>query len=81
MQDFHNRIVNTFSVKEFGERIHELREEKGLTRLQLAKETGFTEMSIGRWEKGETVPDIQTLKTFVQFFGCTAGYLIGTENS
>jgi len=67
-------------VKEFGERLTELRESKNLTRAQLAKQTGFTEMSIGRWEKAETVPDIQTLKTFVKFFGCTAGYLIGTEN-
>jgi len=68
------------NVNEFGERLCELREERGLTRAQLAQQTGFTEMSIGRWEKGETIPDIQTLKTFVIFFGCTAGYLIGTED-
>ena len=64
----------------FAERLRELREEKGLTREQLAKATGFTEVSMGRWEKAETVPDIQTLKVFVEFFGCTAGYLIGTES-
>jgi len=67
-------------MKEFAERLRELRESRGLTRLQLAKATGFTEVSVGRWEKAETIPDIQTLKTFVIFFAVTAGYLIGTEN-
>jgi transcriptional regulator with XRE-family HTH domain len=64
----------------FGERLRLLREKRGLTREQLARATGFTEMSIGRWEKAETVPDIKTLNEFVKFFGCSAGYLIGTEN-
>ena len=67
-------------MKEFGERLREQREGKNLTRAQLAKETGFTEVSVGRWEKGQTIPDIQTLKVFTKYFGCPAGYLIGTEN-
>jgi len=51
-----------------------------MTRLELAKATGFTEVSIGRWEKGLTIPDIKTLKVFVNFFGVTAGYLLGIED-
>ena len=67
-------------MKEFAERLRELREEKGLTRLQLAKVTGFTEVSIGRWEKAETVPDIKTLITFAKYFNITTDYLLGLEN-
>jgi len=67
-------------MEKFAERLIEAREEKGLSRAQLAKETGFTEVSIGRWEKAETIPDIKTLAVFVKFFGCSAGYLIGTED-
>ena len=66
-------------MEQFSKRLRELREDKGLTRGELAKATGFTQMSIGRWEKGEVTPDLQTLKIFVDFFGCTAGYLLGTE--
>jgi len=67
-------------MKEFGERLQELREQRGLTRLQLAKATGFTEVSIGRWEKAETIPDIRTLKVFVKFFNVTADYLLGLSD-
>ena len=73
-------MVFTDMIKVFAERLRELREEKGLSRLQLAKLTGFTEMSIGRWENSATIPDIQTLFKLVEFFGCPAGYLLGTEN-
>ena len=67
-------------MEAFAERLREMREYRELSRAQLAKLTGFTEMSIGRWERAETVPDIQTLVVFVKFFECTAGYLIGTED-
>ena len=64
----------------FAERLTELRIEKGLNRLQLANELKFTERSIGRWENGETIPDIETFAKFVMFFKCSADYLLGTEN-
>ena len=61
----------------FAERLKELREEKGLSYSQLAKEIGVSYVSIGRWERNLRVPNIIDLKKIAEFFGVSADYLIG----
>jgi len=60
-------------------RLKELREEKGLTQVQLAKELGFSQNTISQYESGVTEPNIQTIKKICKFFNVTAGYLLGIE--
>ena len=64
----------------FGERLKELRLEKGLTQTELAKSTGFTQPAIARWEKALQIPNIETAIVFAKFFGVTTDYLLGLEN-
>ena len=45
----------------FCERLKELREEKKLSYKKLAKETGFSDTALGRWERGTQIPNIETL--------------------
>lgn len=67
-------------MDEFAERLKELREEKGLTLSQLGKEIGISYVAIGRWEKKQRIPNIESLKIIAKYFGVSADYLIGLEN-
>ena len=58
-------------------RIKELRKEKELTQMQLAKAIGINFRSISEYERGKVEPNIQTIKALVKFFECTSDYLLG----
>jgi len=60
-------------------RLKELREDKGLSQTQLAKEMGVSQQTISQYEIGTAEPDIQTIKKLCNFFDVTAGYLLGIE--
>ena len=61
----------------FGDRISQLRSEKGLSHSQLAAIFNKSEGAVRSWEAGRTKPDVDTLLKLVCFFECTADYLLG----
>lgn len=67
-------------MNKFKERLKELREEKHLTRIQLANAVGVSATAIGRWENGLRSPTLDSLIILVNFFDCTADYLIGISD-
>ena len=67
-------------MKKFTERLKELRQEKGLSQIQLAKETGISKSAIGFWETGERVPNAQAVVVLAKYFGVTSDYLLGLED-
>jgi len=62
------------------ERLKELRLEKKLTQLQLAKETGLSQNGIANWENQKRLPNINAVIVLANFFGVTVGQLLGTED-
>lgn len=58
-----------------------LREEKGLTQLQLALRLGLNQNSISRYESGQHEADYQTLIMFADFFNVSIDYLIGRTDT
>lgn len=64
----------------FCERLKELRQERNLSYRQLAKQTGFSDVALGKWERGIQIPTIQTLITLCKYFNVTADYLLGLED-
>lgn len=64
----------------FAERLKELRNEKGLTQNQLAKELGLTHTAICRWESGLRMPTAQAIVIIAKYFGVSADYLWGLED-
>ena len=36
--------------------------------------------TIGRWENGDSIPNIHFIKILCAFFGCSADYLIGIKD-
>ena len=67
-------------MENFGERLKELRLEKGLTQKQLANEIGNTQSAIVYWESNKQEPTISTLKKLCRFFNVSADYLLGIKD-
>ena len=70
---------NVFTMKDFGEKLKELRKEKGLTQKQLAEQLGNAQSAIYYWETNKQEPNISALKKLCQFFNVSSDYLLGLE--
>ncbi|WP_237738175.1 helix-turn-helix domain-containing protein [Caldicellulosiruptor sp. F32] len=60
----------------FGKRLKELREERGLTQAELAKELGISVQNLSYYENGRE-PKYELLIKIADYFGVTVDYLIG----
>ena len=58
--------------------IHELRTRRGLSQDELAEKIFVTRQAVSRWENGETVPNVDTLKLLSKFFGVSINTLLGS---
>lgn len=58
--------------------ILKLREEKGLSQNALAEKLFVTRQAVSRWETGETVPNVDTLKLMSKLFGVSINTLLGS---
>lgn len=67
-------------MKVFSERLKELRQEKNLSTIKLAKALDTSDATISRWENDKMEPSISNLKNIALFFKVTADYLIGLED-
>ena len=67
--------MNTFS-----ERLKELRTEKGIGQVELAKNLGVSKGIISLWETGLREPKLSNLIAIAKFFNVTIDYLAGIEN-
>lgn len=62
---------------EFKQRLKELRLEKGVTQIQIAKIVNMSKMAISHWEKGNSEPSIDQLKILATYFDVSIDYLTG----
>ncbi len=60
--------------------ITELRKQMNLTQAELADKMGYTDKAISKWERGESIPDVLTLKTLADTFGVTLNYLTEADH-
>ena len=58
--------------------IYELRTKKGLSQEELAEKVFVTRQAVSRWENGETIPSIDTLKLLSQLFDVSINTLLGS---
>ena len=63
------------------ERIKYLREQKGLTQADLARQLGITRSSVNAWEMGISVPSTQYIVELSNIFKVSTDYLLGVERS
>ena len=62
---------------EFNVRLKELRKEKNVTQIEIAKMLNMSKMAISHWENGNSEPSIEQLKVLARFFDVSIDYLVG----
>ena len=67
-------------VQSFRARLVELRKEKGLSQVGLAKELGVDCSTIAKYETGDRLPDLVMLCKLADFFGSSTDYLLGRSS-
>ncbi len=65
----------------FGERIISLRKKLKWSQDELAKKVGISAPIIGRYERNEIKPSIETAKNIADSLGFTLDYMLGDSNS
>ena len=58
--------------------IFELRTKNGFSQDELAEKVFVTRQAVSRWENGETVPNIETLKLLSKLFDVSINTLLGS---
>lgn len=53
-----------------------LRKQKGITQAELAEKLNYSDKAISRWEKGDTLPDLNVLYEICEFYGVTLNDLV-----
>ena len=61
-------------------RFRQLREEHGLSQIELGNRLGVTQQSVFAWEHGKTVPQIQTAIMLSQLYNVSLDYLMGLSD-
>ena len=58
-----------------GKNLAELIKRKKYTQLDLANILGYSDKAISKWEKGDSLPDIEVLYNICKMYGVTLDYL------
>ena len=64
---------------EFGEKLQQLRKQKGMTQEELAEVLYVSRTAISKWESGRGYPNIESLKELSNFFSVTVDELLSGE--
>lgn len=67
-------------MADFISRLKELREERGLTQIQLAEALHLSKGAIGNYEAGKRKPRFEDLEAIADFFNVELDYLYGRTN-
>ena len=71
--------ARTLDQKKTGQFLKSLRNEKGLTQEQLAKQFNVSNRSVSRWETGTNLPDISLLVEIADFYDVDVREIIDGE--
>ena len=62
-------------------RIKDLREDRDLRQVDVARATGIDQRSLSNYETGKTNPDSETVIKLARFFEVSCDYLLGVSES
>lgn len=68
----------SYTVKSFGEKLIELRNERGITQAESAELIGITRNSLSMYERGERCPNIDIAVNAANAYNVSLDYLFGT---
>lgn len=64
----------------FGDRLKTLRNRKGLSQSEFAKQIGVSKSSVNMYERGEREPNFETLEAIADYFNVDLDYLMGKSD-
>lgn len=64
----------------FARNVKDLRQSRKLNQIQLGEKINYSSKAISKWENGDVIPEIATLKMLADFFDITVDDLISTKN-
>ena len=64
-----------------GQRIQELRKQKGLSQEGLGEALSVSRQAVSQWEGDNRIPELETLVTMSRLFEVTVGQLLGVEET
>ncbi len=64
----------------FGDRIKELRQERGITQSALATALGCSQSMVAQWEAHKNKPTEEFIVQAAQYFGVSCDYLLGLRD-
>ena len=73
------KLKGDLYMNNFGDKIFELRREKGLTQDALAELLGVTAQAVSKWERGESLPETAMLPKIAELFDVSIDSLFGNE--
>lgn len=69
------------STQTIGNRITEARKKLNISQAQLAEKLFISSQAVGKWERGESMPDIITLNRLAEILGVDLNYFSGSVPS
>lgn len=66
-------------INVYAEQIRLLRQQKGLSQQMLGEMLGVSAVAVGKWERGQTQPDIPTLMRLAEIFEVSVDELCGYQ--
>ncbi|MBQ8682962.1 MAG: helix-turn-helix transcriptional regulator [Clostridia bacterium] len=57
-----------------------LRREANMTQLELAEQLNYSDKAVSKWERGESIPDVITLKQVADLFSVSVDYLLRADH-
>jgi len=65
----------------FASNLIKLRTEAGMTQAELGEKLHYSDKSVSKWERGESVPDAYVLKCIAEMFSVSVDYLISSHDA
>lgn len=62
--------------KIIAENLIELRRSKKWTQAEMAEKLNYTDKAVSKWERAESMPDVEVLKEIADLFGVTLDYFV-----
>ena len=75
-----NSMNETEIKNNFAKNVRELRVDRKLNQIQLGEKLNYTSKAVSKWENGDVMPDIVTLKMIADFFDISVDTLISDKN-
>lgn len=74
-------VIKMDDLKEIiGKNIQYLRKESNMTQQDLADKLNYTSKAVSKWERGESMPEIEVLAAIASLFNVTVDFLLHEDS-